>query len=209
MFLRAVRITLVGALIAAVAVPACGNSSDSGPSGSGSGGSSGEAGAPESVSCGTATCNADTLTIPSEPPFVIPACCSDATANACGLDSSFLAMFGPTFAVACQPVNQPGTLDKACPNSAPSPVPNTSLTISFPGCCRENGTCGYELDNIGGLPNLHIGLGCVDSSPFLEGGAPTPCGGNAQAGAGGEGPTGSAGASGSAGETAAGGVSSN
>jgi len=223
MFLRAARVLAVSAVIAAIAVPACGNTSDSTTTATGgSGGSAGHAGASgtaaragsggeagiQSVSCGTNTCMQDVLNIPGEPAFTIPGCCSDESTNTCGLDSSFLGMFGPSFDVACQALAQPGTLDAACPDSVPAPIPNMpGLTLKFQGCCRANGTCGYQLDNIDGLPFLHLGLGCVDSTPFLEGGAPLSCGENGAAGAGGAGPSGSAGAPGSAGETAQGGAS--
>jgi hypothetical protein len=92
-----------------------------------------------------------------------------------------------------------------------TPVTGTGVSIHFPGCCRAGGTCGYQLDTIGGL--FRLGLGCVDSTPFLEGGAPLSCGATGSAGAGqgggaGEGPIGESGAPGAAGETAAGGASS-
>jgi len=222
MFARAVRVLLLGALVAAVAVPACGGSSDDsatggsgtagkgGSAGSSSGGAGGTSANPP-VACGTASCKGVTIAVPGAPSLEIPACCADEASGKCGLDSSFLAMFGPTFDVACQPLAQPGVLDSSCPDSKKTPVTGTTFSINFPGCCRANGTCGYELNNIGGLPNLHIGLGCVDSTPFLDGGTPQACGA-AAGGAGGEGPTGSAGASvsgGAGGETASGGAGGN
>jgi hypothetical protein len=66
-------------------------------------------------------------------------------------------------------------LDTSCPDSAKTPVTGSTLEIQFPGCCRDNGTCGYLLDKLGGL--FQLGLGCVDSSPFLDGGTPSKCGG--------------------------------
>ncbi len=106
-------------------------------------------------------------------------------------------MFGPTFAEPCQPLAQPGVKDATCPNSAATPVSGTALTIKFPGCCRSNGQCGYQLDSIGGV--IALGLGCVDSAPFLDGGTPASCGDNA-GGSGGEGGLGGAGPIMSAGE---------
>jgi hypothetical protein len=228
MVLRTLRIVFAGTLFAGVAVSACGNTSDSTPTtaSGGSGGSLGQAGsagrggssgavarggsggdsATQSVACGTSSCKEATLPIPGAP-LVIPGCCSNADTGTCGLDSTFLAMYGPTFAVACQPLAQPGTLDKTCPDRDTTV---SGVNISFPGCCRANGSCGYQLDNIGGLPQLHLGLGCVDSSPFLDGGTPNTCGdmGAAGAGEGGGGPGSAAGAPGAAGESAAGGASS-
>jgi hypothetical protein len=211
MLLRAVRAVVASALITAVAVSACGNtSSDSGTtsnagaSGSaGSGGSSGSAGA-ETVACGTSTCTSVPIVIPNAAALTIPACCSDVSTNHCGLDSSFLAMFGPTFPIACQPTEQPGKLDSTCPDSVKTPITGTQQSIYFPGCCRANGTCGYQLDTLGGI--FRLDLGCVDSTPFLDGGTPQSCGDSAGAGQGGAAGAASSGSAGAAGEIAAGGV---
>jgi hypothetical protein len=127
----------------------------------------------------------------------IPPCCADAKTSQCGLDSSELASFGPTFPVTCQPLGQPGAKDPACPNSPETPVEGTGLSLSFPGCCRPNHTCGYQLDTVGGV--IALGLGCVDASPFLDGEAPQTCGDQGgSAGAGGD--------NGYAGESSAGGA---
>jgi len=107
-------------------------------------------------------------------------------------------MFGPTFPDACQPLAQPGEPDASCPDSPMQAVSGSALVIAFPGCCRPNHTCGYQLDTIGGF--VPLGLGCVDSSPFLDGGTPTACG---DLGAGG---SAGAGASGGAGEEPAAGA---
>lgn len=145
------------------------------------------------------------MSIPGEPVLVIPACCSDADSNTCGLDSTFLGMFGPTFPVACQPLAQPGVPDTSCPNRV-APIPNMpTLSLTIQGCCRAGGTCGYDLNKLAGL--FTIGLGCVDSTPFLDGGAPQSCGDSGMAGAGQGGAAGE-GSTGAAGETAAGGATS-
>jgi hypothetical protein len=220
MFLRAVRILVAGALVAAVAVPACGNSSDSSPSGSGGGGSggaagggvgrggsSGHGGAPNSgpVVCGSKMCPSDTLSIPGTSPVTFPACCSNASTNACGLDTTFLSMFGPSFPDPCQPRDQPGQRDPACPDSTKTPVQGTPYSISFHGCCRaETHTCGYDLAKL--VDIFPLGLGCVDSSPFLEGGTPASCGESAGGQGGAAAAAGTGGAPGSAGDTATGGV---
>jgi hypothetical protein len=165
------------------------------------------------VSCGTATCTSVGITIPGASALTVPACCSNADMNTCGLDSSFLAMFGPTFPVACQPLAQPGALDANCEDSPMTLVTGTAFKISFKGCCRAAGSCGYLLNTIGGL--FPLGLGCVDSSPFLEGGTPASCGDTAVGGQGGQGGQGGAsdasasgapGAAGVAGESATGGA---
>lgn len=209
---RTLRIAFVCGVIAAAAVPACGGSSSNpNPSSSGNGGSSGSAGkggragaagsAPTMpVTCGSKTCK-DVL-IP-QVDFTIPACCADAATNHCGIDSSVLATFGPTFPDACQPLDQPGTLDATCPASPETPLAGTPLTIKFPGCCRPDHTCGYRLDSIGGL--IPLGLGCVDSAPFLDGAAPQACGDLGSGGNGNAGTAGEAGAnaSGAGGESGA------
>ncbi|MEO7032628.1 MAG: hypothetical protein ABI548_02275 [Polyangiaceae bacterium] len=197
---RVLRAAFASGVVAAVAVPACGGNSSN--PGSPAGGSGGEAGAgeagtrisgsagststPPPIACGKATCTA--VLIPVAAGFAIPPCCADAAANSCGLDSSVLASFGPTFPEACQPLAQPGVEDKACPDSVATPVAGTGLMLSFHGCCRPTGQCGYLLDDLGGV--IPLGLGCVDSSPFLDGGAPASCGDNAggEGGVGGAGP---------------------
>jgi hypothetical protein len=225
MLLRAARVLFASALVLVVAVPACGNTSDSGPTTTGgSGGLGGESGgggasrggaggtsAMQTVACGNTSCKDVTLAIPGQPTLVIPACCSDADTNTCGLDTTFLGMYGPTFPVACQPLAQAGTPDTSCPARIAS-IPNMPKdTFLIAGCCRAGGTCGYDLNKLLGI--FTIGLGCVDSSPFLDGGAPLSCDATGSAGAGqgggaGEGPIGESGAPGAAGETAAGGASS-
>jgi hypothetical protein len=125
---------------------------------------------PSPIECGAATC--DPLLLPFNFDPVAPCCTDD---NACGLDSSFLNEFGVTFGEACQARDQPGAVDDECPESAPLSRPELPSPQTFEGCCRvETGTCGYMLDKV--LSDLVvIGLGCVDSTPFLEGGTAGPC----------------------------------
>jgi hypothetical protein len=225
MLLRAMRVLFAGALLVVVVVPACGNTSDSEPttvggsgglggqSGGGSAGAglggTGGASAAQMVACGNSSCKAVTLTIPGQPALVIPACCSDAGSNTCGLDTTFLSMFGPTFPVACQPLAQAGTPDTTCPARIAA-IPNMPAdTFPIAGCCRAGGTCGYDLNKLVGI--FPIGLGCVDSAPFLDGGSPQSCGDSGMAGAGpgaGQGGAAGEGSTGAAGETAAGGATS-
>ena len=83
--------------------------------------------------------------------------------------------------------DQPGNLTTECEDSAPVMREELPAPITFKGCCRaESGTCGYMLDKIlGGL--LTLGLGCVDSTPFLEGGVAASCTPEGSGGAGGAG----------------------
>ena len=109
------------------------------------------------VDCSGLSCQP--LVLPGDYPPVA-ACCTET--GACGLDASFLADYGADFQELCQARDQPGLADASCPASAPVALPNTSLMITFKGCCRaETGTCGYLFDRAGGL--IEIGLGCVDS----------------------------------------------
>ena len=221
MFWRTLRVACICGVVAAVAAPACGgDASNPGNSSAGVGGSSGGSGGSAgnlamaggggkpvvpTLTCGSKSCKG--VLIPVQD-FIIPPCCADAKTNQCGLDSSVLAAFGPTFAEACQPLAQPGSQDKQCPDSPKTPVMGSALTIAFPGCCRANNTCGFQLDSIGGI--VPLGLGCVDSAPFLDGGAPLPCGDVGIGGAGGEagasrgGAAGDSSTAGAAGESAGG-----
>ncbi|MEI9953772.1 MAG: hypothetical protein WDO74_33540 [Pseudomonadota bacterium] len=201
MFWRTLSVVCACGLLAASALPACGgNASDANLSAAGGGGSGARAGAGSSgngavgragtagvpteatpVPCGSKSCTGVVIPIQS---FPIPACCADAATGHCGLDSSVLSMFGPTFTEACQPLAQPGTADETCPKSPSAPFEGTGLSISFPGCCRADHSCGYQLDTIGGA--FRLGLGCVDATPFLGGSAPQACGEAGAAGAGGD-----------------------
>jgi hypothetical protein len=189
--------------------PAAGGTSGSGGAGSGGdggagkGGSKGGGGAP-TVMCDTTTCQPVTVPIPGSP--AIPACCPEGMENTCGVDTALIGQLGVMFEQTCQPRDQPGTLDPECP-ATESVMVDGGFTIQFPGCCRPNGQCGYMADEIALIPGLaaftvELGLGCVDSRPFLEGGAPEPCGsGGGAGGAGGEaGTPGMGGAAGTPGE---------
>jgi hypothetical protein len=146
-----------------------GTSGTGGSAGNQAGGSSGTSGTGGSldVSCGSMQC-----THAGFGTLSFPACCPTGTNDTCGLDSSILAMYGPSFADPCLPLHAPGVNDANCP---PRTVMANGLSVPLPGCCRsDTGTCGYNLDNPGGL--LPLNLGCVDSTPFLDGGAPLTCG---------------------------------
>lgn len=182
MLWRTLRSAAVLGVISVAVASACGgNSSSPAPDTQGGGaGKTATGGAPSTTKCGTATCKAVVLPVGD---FTIPPCCADEATSQCGLDSSVLAMFGPTFPDACQPLNQPGNLDAHCADSQKTPVAGTSLEIQFQGCCRDNGSCGYMLDKLAGL--FPLGLGCVDSAPFIDGGTPAQCGGDGGASSGG------------------------
>lgn len=178
-----------------------GTSTSGGSAGASSGGSGGTGGSAGSsggaLTCGTATC---------EPVSIlglgaIPACCPANMDNACGLDATILGSF-LMFDDPCQPLDQPGTPDPECPSTDEIEVPDAGISTSFGGCCRPNGRCGYFADTVqlGPLP-IALGLGCVDSTPFLDGGTPPPCGEGGEGGAGGQGgAAGAPGAGGAAGE---------
>jgi len=192
MLWRTLRLVCASGLLALLAAPACGGSSSdsntgaagsAGRAGSSAVGRGGAAGAPtpNTVGCGTQSCTGVVIQN-----FALPACCADEDRSQCGLDSTVLSEFGPTFEPACQPLAQPGTADASCPASAKTPVDTAAgvFEIQFPGCCRADHSCGYDLNTLGGV--YRIGLGCVDATSFLDGGRPQPCGGPGAPGAGGE-----------------------
>jgi hypothetical protein len=165
-------------------------------------GNGGSAGMPlVPVACGSELCMG--IAIPRT--AGVQACCADEATSQCGIETSVLATFGAVPTRACEPRNQPGELDAACPESPAIEAGGFALA-PFAGCCRkETGTCGYQVDSLlGGA--IAIGLGCIDSAPFLGAGGggasgePLPCG--TSAGAGG---TSSGGSSGAAGSSGAGG----
>ena len=135
----------------------------------------------EPISCGDLTCEGVEIPIKGYDP--LSPCCTDEVE--CGLDSTFLASFGISFSEACQARNQPGVPGHGCPKSAMPMIPGLALEVPpFEGCCRlETHTCGYQLDKL--LSIIEVNLGCVDSAPFLDGGAPAECD---PEGAGGAGP---------------------
>lgn len=119
-----------------------------------------------SIQCGSLIC--DEKKLPGNYP-PIPACC--AANGECGLDGSQFEQYGANFEEKCQPLDQPGEVDKECPTS--TPVDTDFGPLSFPGCCTPAGKCGYFLDNALGL--IDLGLGCVDAQPFLDAGEPASC----------------------------------
>ena len=172
LFARSLVLGLV--LVGPAFSASCNGSSTEKPAPAASGGSAGAVPEPEPIQCGATTCDPVKL-IKGLSPDTIPACC--AGAETCGLDSSPLNAYGISFTEVCQPKHQPGDATLACPDSPPLMVPNTNPPLSFPPfkgcCCADTKTCGYLLDKLANI--IDVGLGCVDSSPFLDGGAPTDC----------------------------------
>jgi len=169
----AAAVLIVGGMWAS----ACGGdtSSSPNPAAGGSGGSAGNATSGSSGTSGSSsdkTCGSMQCTHAGLGTLSFPACCPTGTSDVCGLDSSILAQYGPSFMDPCLPLHEPGVDDTNCPDRV---VMANGLSVPLPGCCRsDTGTCGYNLDNPGGL--LLLGLGCVDSTPFLDGGTPLTCG---------------------------------
>lgn len=189
---------------------------EGGRTGGGSGGSApvmlppGTSEMPKTIQCGGECTSARVGLMYADP------CCAGQADDVCGLDTTYLAMSGTPLAPGCEPKNQPGEVDAACPSPEPVTVGAMGAMATldaFAGCCRPSGTCGVVLNTVtagGGLiPIAELGLGCVDAAPFFPGASPVPCsgdgGGTAGAG-GGQGDGGGAGgnASGAAGATGGG-----
>jgi len=126
----------------------------------------------EPIMCAEETCEGVPINIAGYDS--LQPCCAEG--DQCGLDSSFLSAFGIMFSEACQAKHQPGAVGHGCPESPKPMFAGASVNIDpFPGCCRlETHTCGYVLDSaLAGL--IKPELGCVDSTPFLEGGTAAEC----------------------------------
>jgi hypothetical protein len=165
---------------------------------------------PETIECSDESCTSARVGLGADSVYLRP-CCTE-TDNSCGLSTAFLEEVGGTFEESCQPKDQPGEEDPACPSPAAAMVPVGGAMLAldeFPGCCRPNGLCGVVVDavTLAGLPLGALELGCVDAAPFFPGEEPVPCGegigGAGGSGAGGApivaGGNGSGGASGGAG----------
>jgi hypothetical protein len=150
---------VVGSIFVAgvLAVPGCGGDSDEKE----------EKKQGNTIDCGADRCDEVILPAGYDP---IPPCCADG--DVCGLDGSRFEMFGANFDDPCQPLDQPGNEDPLCPRSTPIPT-ELGVDLDFPGCCKPDGQCGYLVNDALGL--VHIGLGCVDAAPFLDGGVTTAC----------------------------------
>lgn len=112
-----------------------------------------------SLACGASTCKAVELGGSALSP-----CCVERSKGTCGVELPSLG---------CQPLTQPGALDGACPASPPidaGPLPIKAL----PGCCRDDGRCGFFISDLGGI--LPFAPGCIDSTLLVSGQKPVLCG---------------------------------
>jgi hypothetical protein len=146
---------------------------------------------PKTISCGS-NCTSATLGFGTAVIYIDP-CCTGEDQSICGIDTTFLSPTGTNSAMTCEPRNQPGAVDAACPSPPPAmiPVMGTTATLDpMPGCCRaETGTCGVLVNRVtagnGLLPLADLGLGCVDAAPFFPGQTAMTCGGGGAGGMGG------------------------
>jgi len=185
-----------GGAMASAGTPATSNGGTGGTGTSGGGGGTGgvilppgTSTTPKTIQCGGDCTSARAVV------YVDPCCTAD---NTCGVDTTYLTMTGAMFKQSCEPKNQPGELNEACPKPAASMINVMGTMVSLdalPGCCRPNGTCGVSVNVVtaagGLLPVADLGLGCVDPESFFPGMAPVPCtrasGGDAGASSGGAG----------------------
>lgn len=134
---------------------------------------------PSTIECSSACSSAKVGALGT---FVyVDPCCAGAD-KACGLSMDFLKAGGAEFGESCQPKDQPGEPDMACPNSAAAMVPVSGRMVAldpFVGCCRPSGTCGVLVNDVtfgNGLAALgQLSLGCVDAAPFFPGEAAVSC----------------------------------
>jgi hypothetical protein len=162
---------------------------------------------PKTIEC-DGDCSSATLGIATAS-FYLDPCCGGENHDQCGVDTSYLAPTGA--GSACEPRNQPGKLDPACPSSSAMTMPGMSTGLTFDplaGCCRPDGSCGIMLDEVttgGGLiPLAQLGLGCIDAAPFFPGEEPVSCGPSGSGGVGGGAGQGGAGDGGAGDETSGG-----
>jgi hypothetical protein len=93
------------------------------------------------VTCGGETCDSWKLGGLID----MPACCTDT--DACGAQSTATIEQLAGVPQGCYALNQPGNVECDCPGSPPFENPlEPGEMVSFPGCCREGGTCGYYVD---------------------------------------------------------------
>jgi hypothetical protein len=166
---------------------------------------------PKTIEC-DGDCSSATLGVATAS-FYLDPCCGGENHDQCGVDTTFLSPAGA--GSSCEPRNQPGSLDTACPSSSAAAMPGMSTGLTFdplPGCCRPDGSCGIMLNAVtagGGLiPLAQLGLGCVDAAPFFPGEEPVTCGPSGSGGAGGGAGQGGAGDGGAGNETSGGAGSS-
>jgi hypothetical protein len=165
---------------------ACGKSSADLDANGGEAGEPAVTEVPDPVRCGPVTCKAITL-----PTGAVAPCCVNPADGICGAELNF-GLPGTSSSMTCQPLTQPGKLDRACPASMGGVIGGLPLP-AFPGCCRTTGQCGHLVSDLFGL--LPFPPGCIDAQLLSNGEAPVACG----PGAGGSGGEGAGGVSGEAG----------
>ena len=136
---------------------------------------------PTTIECG-GDCESARVGLGPTMSYYINPCC--AAGDVCGLSTEFLASVGATFEETCQPKDQPGEPDEACPSPDASMIPAGGMVITldaFPGCCLPSGVCGVAVNDVtaggGILPLGSLEMGCVEAAPFFPAGTdPVPCG---------------------------------
>jgi hypothetical protein len=160
---------IAAGMVALFLFAACGRSSDGGPE-LADGGEAGEPAVtevPDPVRCGPVTCKAITL-----PTGAVAPCCVNPVDGICGAELNF-GLPGTSSSMTCQPLTQPGKLDRACPPSMGGVIGGLPLP-AFPGCCRTTGQCGHLVSDLFGL--LPFPPGCIDATLLSNGEAPVACG---------------------------------
>ncbi len=97
-------------------------------------------------------------------PIGVRGCCFDEEAEICGFDMSTLGLALNLSDPGCEQLEKPGSSDPSCPESEPVPIviPGAPPEVIMPGCCQENGQCGFAAD-FG-----DFGFGCVDPERFSQ-----------------------------------------
>lgn len=98
-------------------------------------------------------------------PVGVEGCCFDEAESLCGFDMTVLGIALNLSMPGCEPLDAPGNLDSACPESEPVPVllpdaPEDGVVMD--GCCQANGECGFSAD-FG-----DFGFGCVAPGRFNQ-----------------------------------------
>lgn len=119
--------------------------------------------------------------------ITLPGCCPEGSASdKCGLDCTQIRQF-LMLPLGCVELDQAGDLDAACPDQT---IDAMGQTFVLPGCCRPDMKCGNIVDLSVVAPG--VSFGCVDSTPFLDGGMTPSCGGGSGGSGGGGGAGGGA-----------------
>lgn len=92
------------------------------------------------MTCGGQTC--DTWKLGGI--LTLKACCTDS--DQCGALSDATIEGVAGVPQGCYELNQPGNVECNCPESPSFTSPIDGEEVAFPGCCRDDGTCGYYLD---------------------------------------------------------------